>query len=312
MDVLADVCLATRLSGMVFGALDVAPPGGIDFDLGTGMGFHIVRRGQCWLRRDGSAPVSLAQGDVAILTRAWRHTLSDRPNGRGVKFDRAVSEQRQREHRKNPRALANAGVLCGAFRFDEQGPHPLLELLPPVLHLRADSATRTRELDALVQLLTAEFGAPRPGNEAIGTRLADLLFLYAVREWMATVPEGEGGWLGALRDGTVGRALVRMHQSPEHDWTIEELADAVGVSRSTLARRFRTLVGEPPLSYLTRWRMMRAAAMLRETDRSIARIASEVGYATEFSFHRTFKRERGEPAGTYRRKYRSIAAGRGA
>jgi AraC-like DNA-binding protein len=290
---------------MVFGALDVAPPWGIDFDLGAGMGFHLVRRGHCWLRPAGEAPLHLGQGDVAILTRAWRHTLSDRPNGRGQRFDRVASAQAQRALAADPRAFASAGVLCGAFRFDEEGPHPVLALLPPVLHLRADDASRTRELDALVQLLLAEFGSTRPGSEAIGTRLADLLFLYAVREWLAALPEGDGGWLGALRDAAVGRTLALMHQEPERDWTVDSLADAAGVSRSTFARRFRQLVGEPPLSYLARWRMTRAATMLRETDRPIARIATSLGYATEFSFHRRFRRERGEPAGAYRRRHQA-------
>lgn len=144
--------------------------------------------------------------------------------------------------------------------------------------------------------------AARPGSATVMARLSELLFVEAVREYLAGLPAQRRGWLAGLRDPAVGRALALIHARPEHPWTAEALAAEAILSRSAFAERFTGLVGVPPMSYLTAWRMQVAAQCLRESRRSIAQIAAAVGYESEATFARAFKREMGFSTGEYRRR----------
>lgn len=300
MDVLADVLAATRIQGMIFADSELRPPWGLRFDRSGKAGFHIVRRGTCFLRVQNRPPLQLVQGDVVLLSQGWTHALCDKPDREARPYPEALAENARRRAGE-----PGARLLCGAYGFDGRGPHPLVSLLPPILHLPAEVTDGSGELQAVVRLLTAEVEGRRPGYTAASARLVDLLFLFIVRGWLARQPEGTGGWLGALRDPQVGRALALLHERVAHPWTVEELGQAVAASRATLARRFAQLVGEPPLAYLTRWRMTLAAQRLRDTDRSLAEIAAEVGYQSEFALGKAFKRLRGLAPGEYRRAARA-------
>jgi AraC-like DNA-binding protein len=206
-------------------------------------------------------------------------------------------------------------LLCGAYRFEHEGVHPLMSLLPPLIHLRAEAGVLSGPLEAVLRLLVAEYTQPGPGTVTVTSRLVDVLFIQIIRGWLEQQPEGSTGWLGAVRDPQVGRTLALMHGEPQRDWTVESLAAEVACSRATFARRFRELVGETPLVYLTRLRMDVAARMLRDSDIPLAVIAERVGYASEFAFNRTFHRVRGTPPGRYREQAREaqevIAKGEG-
>jgi len=152
-----------------------------------------------------------------------------------------------------------------------------------------------------LRILSAELGEQRPGTQAIVGRLIDVLFVLVLRDWLDAEPDGSSSWLTALRDPLISETLSLMHARPEHQWTIDDLASQMAVSRATLARRFTSLVGEPPLAYLTSWRMDLAARRLRETDDSLDDIAASVGYASPFAFSRAFHRHRGLPPTSYRR-----------
>jgi AraC-like DNA-binding protein len=170
-----------------------------------------------------------------------------------------------------------------------------------VLHLPAEPADGNGAVGETLRMLSAELGGPRPGSRAIVDRLIDVLFVHVLRRWLDAEPEGSSCWLTALRDPLISEALALLHARPEHPWTIDDLASRVAVSRATLARRFTSLVGEPPLAYLTRWRMDLAARRLRETDDSLEDIAASVGYASPFAFSRAFSRHRHQSPTSYRR-----------
>jgi AraC-like DNA-binding protein len=144
--------------------------------------------------------------------------------------------------------------------------------------------------------------APGPGSGTLLAKLAELLFVEAMRRYVEALPEEQTGWLAGLRDRYVGRALTLMHERPAHDWTVDDLSEQVGLSRSALAQRFANLLGAPPMQYLTRWRLVLAAAALRSGNRAIARVAEESGYESESAFNRAFKREFGMPPAAWRRQ----------
>src|SRR5207253_4752553 len=198
---------------------------------------------------------------------------------------------------------AETALICGSFRFEGSRTHPLLSVLPPLIHIQGDggASSRTTEwLSTTLRFLAAEARHPRPGAETLISRLTDVVFVQALRAWIESQPEGVGGWLGALRDRQIAAALGQIHRQPERDWSVARLASTVGMSRSSFAARFTALVGEAPLAYLTRWRMHLAGELLRGRDLSVSEIAGRVGYESEAAFSKAFKREAGISPGAYR------------
>jgi AraC-like DNA-binding protein len=197
---------------------------------------------------------------------------------------------------------ATTTFVCAGYEYDHDIAQPLLALLPPVLHVPADPVNGGATA-ALVQLLAGEVGLRDPGARAAVDRLIDLLLIGMLRAWATANGDRRASWLSALRDPTIARALAALHERPAEPWTLAALAAEVNISRATLARRFRELVGEPPLSYLTRWRLDLAARRLKDTDESIDAIARAVGYSSEYAFNRAFRRHRGMPPGRFRRAH---------
>ena len=194
--------------------------------------------------------------------------------------------------------------MCGAYLLDRSRMHPLLAELPEIIHLPA-RVGRHPVLRGAIELLGAELdGAPRPGADAAVSALLDLLLLlHILRAWLQerSAASEDDGWSAALRDPAVASALRAVHGDPAHPWTVGELAGVAGLSRAAFARRFTALVGRPPLTYLTWWRMTIAARLLRTTDLPHAAIARKIGYASEHAFANAFKREFTMPPGAYRR-----------
>jgi AraC-like DNA-binding protein len=301
MDALADVFAALRVGGMIYAQSDLRAPWGLAFSRSTKAGFHVVVRGSCWLRTENQTRLELHQGDVVLLPRGWTHSLADSVNRRALPYMDALAKQGSESG-----SARTTRLLCGAYHLAPEGAGSLLTLLPPLVHVRADRASA--ELRETVASLSREAGSSAPGATAATSRLVDLLLIYVLRTWIAEQPEGEGGWLGALRDPSIARALAILHDDVGSSWELGMLARRVGLSRATLARRFSRLVGTPPLTYLARWRMTLAGRLLRETPEPLAKIASRVGYESEFAFNRAFKRELGVSPGEYRKR----AAGGGA
>jgi len=305
VDVLTDVLAATRVRGAVSGKIEARAPWGLYFDGSRPASFHVVVQGACWLRVEGGRePVQLVQGDVALLARGAAHVMGDAPGSPPVDFRTVLA----REPTGTVTALQVGGegastvLVCGAYEEDKHlADHGVLTALPPLVHLRAAQGTRGGALAAAVDLLAAEMDGQRsPGSDDVVSRLVDVLLIYILRSWQETDQASRPGWFGALADPLVGRALAAVHADPMRRWSVASLGAEVGLSRAAFARRFMATVGEPPLAYVTRWRMTVAAALLRDTSAPLSQVADRVGYDSEFAFARAFRRAHGVPPGRYR------------
>ncbi|WP_329055814.1 AraC family transcriptional regulator [Amycolatopsis sp. NBC_01488] len=303
MDVLADVLGALRAGTPVAAHTEAHAPWGLRFDHTTGAAFHVVLAGTSWLTPlpGGPAfePVELGQGDVALLGRGVPHAMTSAPGTALVDFRPTRPSPATPFGRVSlPGPGARATILCGAYRLQRHRPHPLLRDLPEVMHLPAAPGHHPG-LRTMVRLLGDELAAHPPGAAVVAPSLVDALLVYMLRAWLGE-KAGAPGWSGALADPVTARALAAIHGEPARAWTVEQLGAAAGLSRAAFARRFTTLVGEPPLTYLTRWRMTTAARLLRDTDKPLAQVASAVGYGSAFAFAKAFRREYATTPGGYR------------
>ncbi|MEU3786788.1 AraC family transcriptional regulator [Streptomyces sp900129855] len=313
MDVLSDVIAAMRIGrahsarfehhGPFAGRLPTTIPGA---------GFQVVLQGTCWLVPRHGAPIPLDSGDVAFLRHGSEVGIADHPStpmaDAPVPTLVGVSIRHSEPHAAVPgnatdTAAAPTVMLCGAYLLDESRPHPLLQELPELIHLPARQG-HLPELRSAIELLNGELEHPREGADVIVRALLDMLLLYILRTWHDTqaTHHRTTGWAAALRDPATASALQAIHADPSRQWTVEELAAHAGLSRPALARRFTTLLGQPPLSYLTWWRMTIAARLLRESDAPLATVANNVGYTSEFAFANAFKRAHGTAPGRYRKQ----------
>ncbi|MCG7523070.1 AraC family transcriptional regulator [Streptomyces sp. OfavH-34-F] len=309
MDILTEVLASMRTGRPVSVRTTGRAPFGLKLPPVAGAGFHVVLSGTCWLvPLEDAAPqtaLALGPGDVVFLRDGRGHILADHPS------TPAETERASQFSPGSPLGTVNVGgegaltdLLCGNYHLDQTRPHPLVKQLPEIIHLRAEPF-RHPELASAVQLLRAELEQPRPGAAGIVPALIDSLLLYILRAWLERHPaEQARGWAAALADTSIAPALAAIHDKPGSPWTVESLAVRAGLSRAAFARRFNDLVGEPPMAYLTRWRMTTAARLLRESESPLSAVAARTGYGSEYAFAKAFKRAHGQPPGGYRRQMR--------
>lgn len=296
VDILSETIAAIRTGHPASGLFVRHAPWGRRYPVVPGAGFHVVLQGSCWLVPPGGAPIALGVGDVVFMPRGADHDLVDQLNT-------PVTEIAQPGE---PREIAGAGaratLLCGAYELGRARSHPLLDELPEFIHLPARLG-RHPALRGAVDLLAAEIAEPRQGSDAAVPALLEMMLLFILRAWFDEQAQEHTttGWAGAFADPAVAAALRAVHEEPARSWTVPDLSEVAGVSRATLARRFTATVGEPPLAYVTRWRMLTAARLLRDTDGALGSVARKVGYTSEFAFAKAFKREYGLAPGQYRR-----------
>ncbi|GAB0105253.1 AraC family transcriptional regulator [Nocardia sp. JMUB6875] len=310
MDVLSEALASMRTGAPNSVRTEGRAPWGLKLPHTAGAGFHVVLHGTCWFypTEDRARAIAMGPGDVVFVREGAGHILADHP-------DTPPEVPRPDQYIQRPPIGAvrlggdgpATSLLCGNYHLDGQRPHPLLRQLPEVIHLPARHGKHP-ELAAAIQLLGAELDNPRIGSYGIVPALIDSLLLYILRAWIEDQPEKEvTGWAAALRDPAVAPALAAMHDDPAAAWTVQSLADHAGLSRAAFARKFNAMVGEPPLAYLTRWRLTTAAQLLREDDLAIEKVAARAGYSSEFAFGKAFKREFGLAPGQYRRQARAAA-----
>lgn len=313
MDALSDVLRVVRLSGGVFLDAKFTAPWCISARVGpedcrytaeppaSVIAFHYVIEGRLLLQVEGDAPVEVASGALVLLPRNDTHTIASEPGLQPVDGDALVALQSDGGLARIEHGGGGAAtrIVCGFVGCDAMR-HPLVEALPRVFTLDLNGKPCAEWVAASFRYAAQEVAAGRAGSETVLGKLSELLFVEAVRGYVDTLPAERRGWLAALRDPAIGRALALLHSRPAHAWTTEELAIAVALSRSAFADRFVQLLGVPPIGYLTSWRMQLAAARLRDTHRPIAQIAAETGYESEATFARAFKREMGVSPGRYR------------
>ena len=312
MDALTDVLEVARVNGSVLAHIHAHEPWGLDLVLPNGAACHAVTAGSVWLEVEGEQARRLMPGDVALLpTPGLRHRLLSAPGAAARRYDADLKAELVTD--AGDLVIPGPGppsrFLCAGFSYDNELAHPLLSLLPPVLHVSPADEGPDTPLQSTLRLLMGELSRHQIGSEAAVERLIEVLFVHVIRSWLNTSAESlPPSWLTGLRDAVVARALGLLHSEPERAWTVEDLAAAVHVSRSTLVRRFNDLVGEPPAAYLTRWRMELAARLLRESEQPVGRICHLVGYTSEFAFSRAFTKHRGEPPGRYRKRTKNSLA----
>src|SRR5262249_51277791 len=251
--------------------------------------YHLVTSGACWAIPQHSAPVRLETGDVIVLPGGDPHVMcSDAKVSHGASFDmRRVRPAAQWPyHIVGGEGPNRIGLICGFLGCDVRPFNPLLAALPRVLVVSDRGGAKEGWLSQFMRLAMVEATDKQAGGESVLGRLSELMFVEAVRRHLSSLPVEQTGWLAGLRDRYVGRALTLLHSGPGRPWTLEELARAVGLSRSSLADRFMQFVGQPPMHYLTHWRMQIAAGLLSSGTASIAAIAEDVGYESEAAFSR--------------------------
>lgn len=266
--------------------------------------FHFVMFGGCWLQTAGSDPLQLKTGDFAVIPHGKGHRLASDPAARSF----GIADLRCEKISERFAMFTHAGtgpitvVVCGDLNFGHPAADHLLSLLPKVMHVKAPADRPSEWLRSTMRLMAEEARDLRPGGEAIITRLADILVVQAIRSWIEQNPAEQVGWLAALQDRGISRALGLIHRDPGREWTVNELARAVAMSRSSLSARFSGLVGESVKQYVTRWRMHLARKHLQEPSRTLEEIAALIGYQSGAAFSRAFKRSVGVAPGEVRRE----------
>ena len=307
-DALSDVLRLIRLKGCVYFLSDFSAPWGMRMEVAPVAQFHLVARGQCWLVMGGERRL-LSSGDVVLFPHGAAHALCDDPQSacvpgidvlRAIKAGEGPFQSSDRQSSDRQSGDPSTRLLCGHFEFDREMPHPLVRELPGLIHIEGMARRQPGWLDAIAPMLVGESANAEPGAETIVDRLAKVLFIQVLRTFLATQRRNHG-FLAALTDRRINRALKIIHSSVETELTLVEIARAVGMSRSNLAARFKAVLGMAPMAYLASWRMLRAKELLRAPESSLAQVAGYVGYSSEAAFSRAFKRTFRQSPSDYRR-----------
>lgn len=308
-DVLADLLRSIHLKSTLYCRAKMSAPWGFRVPHREVASFHIVTGGMCWLTIEGfDEPVLLGEGDLVILPHGHAHTMTDHPKSPVTGLEDMVSK----------RPVGEDGIfysmgqgemttlVCGGLQLEDPVINPLFSLLPTFIHIRNQHEQSNTWLPAIVKLVKSEASVNGPAAETVITRLSEILFIQAVRACVATASDQNASWFRALKDPQIGQALVLLQRQPDEPWTVESLASRVNLSRSAFSAKFKQLVGEPPMQYLTRLRLTKAAAALRTQPATLIEVALSIGYDSEVAFSKAFKRYYGMAPGAYRQGRRSL------
>ena len=315
-DVLSDVLRAVRLTGAVYFDFELSTPWVLEAPPSREIAgrvmpgaqrvieYHLIARNSCWGHAVGQEPMRLREGDLIVFPQGDAHVLSSAPGMRAATdpstFNR-TSAPLPLVQELGGGGSERARIVCCFLGCDDRPYNPMLSALPHVIHLSADRPKDTAGwLGTLMSIAATESRSARPGGENVLARLSELMFVETIRQYLATLSPAETGWLAGLRDPVVGQALAALHGEPREPWTVERLARLVGLSRSVFAERFTEMVGQPPMQYLTLWRMQLASRLLLEGGQ-VAAVADAVGYESEAAFSRAFKKIVGQAPATWRK-----------
>jgi len=321
MDALSDVLRAVRLTGALFFDVHAGEPWVAETPAGKAIvgamfpgsehliSYHVITQGRCWATVTGEPPIELVAGDIVILPHGDTHVLSSTP---GLRRTPDMSLYRWPEDGQLPINISMGGTagegaqfVCGFLGCDAHPFNPLLTALPRVIRVSDGTGGA---LSAYVRFALAESKQPRIGGRGVLSRLSELMFVDAVRQYLEGLPPERTDWLAGLRDPVIGQALAALHRDAARAWTLESLAREVGLSRTVLAERFTRFVGHPPMHYLASWRMQLAANHLLSGGDSVAAVAERVGYESEAAFSRAFKKATGAPPSEWRRQRQAASA----
>ena len=321
MDAFSEVLSGVKLKGALFFTAEFSAPWAIATPASQTLAsavapgaphlvvYHLVVDGAARAALPGGPSLTLEAGDIVVFPHGDPHELS---SASGARYVDAASLMKKIVSRDlTPMTSGGGGdstrFVCGYMACDPLLCAPILEGLPPIFKVNVRTDPAGHWLEGSLMNLVDEARSHRAGSEAMLAKVSEALFVDMLRRYVAALPEHETGWLAGARDPVVSRSLAMLHGRVDHAWTIAELAEAVGVSRTALVDRFDKYLSEPPMAYLTRWRLQLAARALMTTPRGVSDIAAAVGYESEAAFNRAFKRRFGTPPARYRREQRSIA-----
>jgi len=321
MDALSEVLGVIRLTGAVFLEMELraqwsyltAPARAIADVLMPEadhvIPYHVLLEGTCYARLVDGKFVELSAGELVMFPAGDRHVLATATDASRQLAPTEITGESLSYLKRNEIVAFKSGdkgsatrIVCGYLACDKRLAEPILLSLPRLLKVSTRDGSTAAWVQSSIVFSVAQSMSGRPGSAMILARLSEVLFAEAIRQHMDTLPSEQTGWLAALSDRYVGRALALIHEKPAHPWTVEALAHKVALSRSALGQRFTALIGRPPMEYLTRWRILLAARHLRESGAPIVDIAAGVGYESEAAFNRAFKREFGAPPAAWRRQ----------
>lgn len=287
MDAISDILSKVRLSSAVYFRSDFHGSWGMDNADSAFAQFHIVTAGKCILKIDNQK-VPLTDGDIVVFpfgTRHWlaSHENSVRASGKHV-VDAILSGKSVFEE-----GSPSTTLVCGHFEFDRNLDHQFIQELPSLIHISKQDQVQYMWLREIIELVIAEAAMERPGSRVIVNKLGEILFIHVLRVFIEE-NKSSIGFAAAMQDHRISRALNQIHSFPENDWQLGQLARVAGMSRTSFAIKFKTLIGETPFSYLTRWRLIQARELLRDGTLSVGQVAIKVGYQSESAFNRIFKK----------------------
>lgn len=304
VDPLGEALYLLRMSGVFYSRSELTAPWGMALPPmpGTVM-FHVVTSGQAWLEVEGSDPVRLEPGILALVPHGDGHRLVSERGGAAVDlFDLPRVQMGDRyEIIRHGGGAAATNLVCGAATFGHPAAHQMIAMLPRIIAVDTARSPQAEWLEGTLRFMEIEAQELRLGGETVITRLSDALVIHAIRSWIEETPAARQGWLGALRDRQLGRALALIHRDPTQPWTVASLAREAAMSRSVFAARFQEVVGEAPMHYVARWRMHVARDWLRQQGATVSEIASRLGYESDAAFSRAFKRILGVPPASVKR-----------
>lgn len=322
MDAFSEILSGLKLNGALYFSAEFSAPWSFSSPPSTALSellalgathvviYHLLIEGNAIVRLADEQSLQLEPGDVVVLPQGDAHEMTS-GKGATAALQSSAILSRIKARDLSPVHAGGGGVTsrfaCGYMACDPYIGRPILNGLPPLfkVNIRADRSGQWLENSILH--LVGEAGSGEVGSAAMLSKLSEALFVDTLRRYIAALPDQQVGWLAGTRDPIVGKSLELLHKRVAHSWTIADLSDEVGISRSALIERFTRYLSEPPMTYLTRWRLQLAARSLAMTSRGVAEIAAEVGYESEAAFNRAFKREFGDPPGKYRRDRRQSA-----
>lgn len=306
MDLLTDLLPAMRVQRAMYTRLEATAPWGLDFIPYHHTKFGLVLKGNGWINLAGDpTPVALNAGDCYLLPRGEAFTLRDHLESPVENFEDVWGQIEGRTLRYGGGGDA-CTIIGGRFIFDEPQYPAILDILPGLVHFNVTPG-ELRALQSTIELLASELADPALGSPRVVDRLTDIFFVQTLRAYIGSANGRDVKWLGAAADHQIGAALRVLHEQSAQAWTVEALANAVNMSRSAFALRFKTLVGAAPMEYLARCRIQKATRLLRESDMSLGQIAAAIGYESETSFNKVFKRQVGVPPGKFRTLHRNTS-----